>query len=297
MKGKTIRLYLVDGVSSGILTAEVINWTGKVLVAPRSSLPELSSRSEVKRTGVYAIVGPAPEQLAKDRVYVGEGDNVLTRLLAHDKDEAKDFWTRAVVVISKDENLTKSHGRYLESRLIQLAQQANRASLVNGTCPPVPRLPEPDVADMEYFLDQIQLVFPVLGMEFLQQKPTLSAVSGKVVSPQFEIHSVGTNAVAVQIGDEFVVLKGSTARKHGVDSWDSYRSLRDALIAEGKLVDDKDLDYYSFTDDVVFSSPSAAGAVVLARNCNGRQDWMIKESSMTYAQWQESQLEIGDQEQ
>ena len=43
MKGKTIRIYLVDGVPTGILTAEIINWTGKVIVAPRTKLAELVS--------------------------------------------------------------------------------------------------------------------------------------------------------------------------------------------------------------------------------------------------------------
>ena len=33
---------------------------------------------------------------------------MLKRLLHHNKDEAKDFWERTVVIVSKDENLTKS---------------------------------------------------------------------------------------------------------------------------------------------------------------------------------------------
>lgn len=154
MAGKTIRLYLVNGIPSGVLTAAIINWTGKIIVAPRSQLAVLASREEVKqRTGVYALVGPDPESPHRDRLYVVEGDYVLTRLTAHDKDEAKDFWTRTIVVISKDENLTKSHGRCLESRLINLLMQAGRAIVTNGTNPPTNPLPEPDVADMDYFLE------------------------------------------------------------------------------------------------------------------------------------------------
>ncbi|MEL7244316.1 MAG: DUF4357 domain-containing protein, partial [Cyanobacteria bacterium J06573_2] len=38
MKGKTIRIFLVEGTPNSILTAEIINWTGKVIVAPRSQL-------------------------------------------------------------------------------------------------------------------------------------------------------------------------------------------------------------------------------------------------------------------
>lgn len=115
--GRSVRLYLVDGSPTGILTAEIMNWTGHVLVAPRSRLAEALQRGEATRTGVYFLVGDDPEQPTKSRVYVGEGDIVAERIKSHAKDEQKEFWTRACLVTSKDLNLTKAHVRYLESRL------------------------------------------------------------------------------------------------------------------------------------------------------------------------------------
>ena len=32
------------------------------------------------------------------RTYIGEGDNVFKRLLRHNKNEAKDFWERTIVM-------------------------------------------------------------------------------------------------------------------------------------------------------------------------------------------------------
>jgi hypothetical protein len=63
--GKTIRIFLADGEPTGILLAEISNWTGKVLVAPRSQLDQLSKREEVRRTGVYLLVGPDPDDLSR----------------------------------------------------------------------------------------------------------------------------------------------------------------------------------------------------------------------------------------
>jgi len=114
-----------------------------VLVAPRSQLDQLSKREEVRRTGVYLLVGPDPGDPSRRLVYVGESDNVLKRLLSHNRKDAKDFWERTVVIVSKDENLTKSHVRYLESRLIKMAQDARRANLTNNTAPGRPRCPSP----------------------------------------------------------------------------------------------------------------------------------------------------------
>ncbi len=170
MTGRSIRIYLVEGDASGLLTAEVMNWSGKFVVAPRTMLKELAAREEVSRTGVYILVGPDPENPTQDMVYVGEGDNVFKRITAHDKDSDKEFWTRCALVISKDLNLTKGHVRYLESRIIEKGHASDRARLFNVTAPPLPPMPEPDAADMEGFLSHVELVLPVLGFDFLKPK-------------------------------------------------------------------------------------------------------------------------------
>ena len=53
--GKSIKLFLVDGSINGILTAEIINWTGHVLSAPRTKLLDLIQREECARTGIYFL--------------------------------------------------------------------------------------------------------------------------------------------------------------------------------------------------------------------------------------------------
>lgn len=86
--------------------------------------------------------------------------------------------------------------------------------------------------------------------------------------------------------------KGSTARKHGVDSWTSYRNQRADLVDNGKLVDGADPQLLVFADNVAFDSPSAAAAVVLAANVNGRTAWKTADGTTTYADWQERQLKL-----
>ncbi len=290
MAGRQIRIFLVNGNPNGILTAEIVNWTGAILVVPRSQLPEVAARREAVRTGVYCLVGPDPIAPNRDSVYVGEGDSVFHRLVAHSKDESKEFWTKAVICVSKDENLTKSHGRFLESRLIELIRRADRAALVNGTEPEQKTLPEADVSDMEYFLEQVQIVFPVLGLSFLQAVPAASRE--RIV---FESSEVGTRARAIESDGEFVVLKGSTARREGNPSWTSYKELREELVQIGKL---RPLngEYFEFADDVPFRSPSAAAAVIAGGNRNGRVTWRIEGTDQTYADWQDARLTAADEE-
>lgn len=295
MTGKTIRLFLAEGTPHGLISAEIVNWTGRVLIVNRSDLDKLAQRPEARRPGVYLLAGADPDKPSKERIYVGESENVLTRLVQHDRHGAKEFWTRTAIVISKDENLTKSHIRFLESRLIREARLAGRVVLDNGNEPDPPPLPEADVADMEYFLSQIRLLLPVLGFNLMQRLAWAEQTEGDEVredeSPLFEMTPIGLNAQMRIVGGEFVVLTGATARKEGHTRWTSYKGLRAQLVEDGVLVDSDNPEHYKFSSDYAFASPSAAAAVIYAGNQNGRLAWKHKETGRTYKDWQESRLE------
>lgn len=301
--GKSVRLFLVDGTSGGLLTAEIMNWTGHVVAAPRSDLATLVRRPEVSRTGIYVLLGDDPESLGGQSAYIGEGDDVGKRLHEHSRPEGKggkDFWDRAVVVTSKDTNLTKAHARYLESRLIELAADAKRARLMNSTNPPVINLPEADVSDMEYFISQVKIVLPVLGLNIFRataRKAPVATVDQQSTdgseSPVFEfkLAKAGIRAVAEEVDGEFVVKAQSVARRvwQGVD--DGYKRLRESLEQDGTLADSDDGKVKVFTHDQVFRSPSAAAAVIAGRSANGRVEWKVRGTRKTYAEWQSALLE------
>ncbi len=286
--GKTVRLYMADGKPSGLMIAEIINWTGQVYQIPRSQLGKLRDRSELEKTGVYVLAGVSETVQNKEKVYIGESDNVLKRLIKHEKEGEKDFWNRAIVIVSKDENLTKSHARYLEGRLLEISKSANRAEIENAAFPTEKFLPESEKADMEFFLAQMILIFPIMGLLFAKSLSKLQKPIPKTTT--FTFDSVGIHAIAQEIDGEFVVFKGSTARKKGTSSWMSYKGLRDQLVQEGKLIDSDNKDFYVFNENVGFSSPSGAASVVNAGNKNGRKIWKVKGTKKTYMQWQDEKL-------
>src|SRR5215208_6927092 len=134
-QGRTIRLFLVDGKPTGIMTAEIGNWSGKVVIGGRTDLPEIVKRPEGAKTGIYFLIGSDSTAPQRTKVYVGEGDSVSDRLKKHGLDRSKDFFDRVCIVVSKDENLTKAHARYLESRFIEIIKAAGRATLANAREP------------------------------------------------------------------------------------------------------------------------------------------------------------------
>jgi hypothetical protein len=298
-------LFLADGSPGGLLTAEIMNWTGHVVAAPRSDLAELLQRSETARTGIYILLGDDPETFGGTLAYLGEGDEVRTRLKQHARSEdqgGKDFWDRAIVLTSKDANLTKAHARYLESRFITLAQQASRSRLINGTAPPPLPLPEADVSDMEYFIAQAKIILPILGVNILRS--TAAAVSHAAAtapasppasSPVFELHlkKDGISATAREVDGEFTVLADSGARAAWTGVEHAYKVLHEKLVRDGAILPCPDGRTMRFARDQVFASPSAAAAVVVGRTANGRNDWKMQGSGVSFGDWQAQGIDQG----
>lgn len=308
-QGRSIRLFLVDGTPNGLLTAEIMNWTGHVLTGPRSKLSELVQRPECGRTGIYFLVGTDPDGDLRPLVYIGESDDVATRLKQHNRPEekgGKDFWEKVCLVTSKDQNLTKAHVKFLESLLIQNAGAMGRCKLANGTAHDYIGLPESDRADMAFFMEQIRTVLPVLGLDFLRStakpsshqqpepftpaQPELHPLA-RVENPRLKMEVKKHNIVAFaqELDGEFVVLEGSLARGEWIDLKHNYRHLYKQLCDEGVLVDDGN-GFKTFVRDYGFTSPSPAAAIVAGRAANGRMDWKVEATGQSYADWQDQQV-------
>lgn len=305
MGGKQLRLFLADGTPGGLTTLEITNWTGRLVSAPRSDLQRLLERDEPGRPGVYLLTGDDQSALDGVRCYIGEADAIETRLREHHGTRGKDFWTRVVIVTSKDDNLTKGHTRYLEARLITIATEAKRCTLDNSTAPGVPPLPEADISDMEFFIEQLQIALPVLGVNVLRRTravpgPPVATTAERVTSPIFELRipRTGITARAQQVDGEFTVLEGSqvavtvrekeTYASSTTAAYAAYRSLHQRLVDDGSIrVDGATA---ALTRDVVFSSPSTAGAIVSGRSCNGRQSWKTADGQ-TFGAWEERDLD------
>ena len=297
--GRTIQLFLVDGTPNGLRKATIHGWTGLIFVATTSTFAALTSRKELDRTGVYILAGPDPEQEGGTRAYIGSANSVQERI----KQSAvqRDFWEIAIAVTTSDDDLSKGHVEYLEARLIELAAQANWMALDNGNNPASQRrrLPEADQANMEQFLANLKIMLPVIGLDLLKPQPRAAALVATPVEQRtsgevkFEMrHKTGIRAQAVEEEGEFIVLEGSQALINTGHVQQSYGALKRKLIELGILVPATG-NLLVFAKPHAFSSPSAAAAVVLDRNSNGRTEWKVKDSKQTYHEWQQARVAIG----
>lgn len=262
----TVKIFLAQGSPTSVRTAELSNWTGKAVAGPRSQIEEILKREEANNPGVYFLTGVNPET-GRDKVYIGEAEIIRKRIKGHTE---KDFWKTIVFFVSKDENLTKAHIKYLEGKLIETAKSVGRFELENAQSSGS-HLPESDAADMDIFLFRMEQLLPILGQEFL--KPVVKQEVIKKSDLLFcEIKNL--KATGRQTDNGLVVLKDSEAVLEERPSTQKYQyaaNLRKTLLNENIL--EKRDDRLVFISDYEFSSPSAAAAVIHGGQANGLTSW------------------------
>jgi len=271
--GKKITLFLIDGDASGRIAAEISNWTGKIFKIPRTLIKDSANREELASTGIYFLFGKNPEDDAKDLIYIGEAESLIDRLRQHLS--SKEFWVEAVCVVSKDENLNKAHVKYLEKRLYELAQMAGRYTIENSTIPAKTAISEADQAEMEEFLENLKLIIPTVGYKVFEEIDKRQRPESHLQIRDYFIEAVrGANAKGFISEEGFVVKKDSIAALETAPAMvkSNYFKLREKLIADGILI--LESAGYRFTKDHLFSSPSAAAAIVMGRSANGRTEWI-----------------------
>jgi hypothetical protein len=271
MPSATLKIFLVFGDPKRLRIAELSNWTGKAVAGPRSEIERVLGRDETSTSGVYFLTGIDPVS-NNPAIYIGEAESIRDRIKVH---LGKDFWNQIVFFVSKDENLTKSHIRYLEGRLIEIANLAERAVLMNSQNSGS-KLPESDREDMEVFLEKMQQVLPALGVEVFVPTVSRQATEEKRELLSCKIKDIlatgylTPNGIVVLSGSQAVLYERTSAKKY---PW--------VLAHRNKLIEGKSLvvqnNILVFTKDVEFSSPSAAAAVIHGGSANGLLAWKTQD--------------------
>lgn len=271
---------MIDGTAYGPRLSEIGNWVGKAIYSPRASVNKIIHRPEFENPGIYCLKGDPTDEAFDEKIYIGEAENIKARLKQHLSDPNKDF-KELVFFVSKDELLTKTQIRYLESRLIQLAIEAKTAQIDNGNSPSLPTLHEADISDMEYFLEQIKLILPVMGFNFLisstvTQKDFTENDTKIEVRETYFIKTRSFDATMTETDQGYIVAKGSEGKKTLSNSCtETYRNMRRKLLETKIMIDNGDK--LVFAEDAIFSSPSAASNMILGRNSNGFTEWVNKD--------------------
>ena len=270
--GKSIELFLVNGTADSLITAELSNWNGKALKIPRIEVASCS-RDDIAQAGVYFLF--CKEDDGSNSVYIGEAENVKERLVQHLRDyqaeKEKYYWNTAVIFVGRD--LNKALIRYLENRFVEIARNSKRYLVLTKNTYRNTVMKESQIAVMEEFVDNVKILINALGYKVLE--PLLQTGTDAAVLDEEELYiSVGsTSATGIVTAEGFVVLKGSVVNeKTSAKSLSAgMKKLRDKIFADGKV------ENLTTTEDILFSSSSAAADFVLGYSASGPRTWKTKD--------------------
>lgn len=305
MKPRSINIFLLDGDPNGIRVAQIMMSTIQAIAFRRNKLGEVRKTfPEIERPGVYILIGEDESEPDCHLGYIGESEGIGARLATHNSNksgrDSKDFWTDTVVLISKDENLTKSHARYVEACLIRSTGNNPRWVLPNTKMPSgdAGKLPLPDRAAMDDFVDQTKTLVGALGWDLFREVRGKQTEAVHATEAHTSIaHLEGEKfffrgqdfsaEMKLSHSGDFVVLAGSKARVKTTSTIPRGTvALRKALLESGVLSEQED--FLVFTSNYSFSSPSAAAATVIGASTNGRILWKLPDGR-TYGDWEANQ--------
>lgn len=272
-RGKSINLYLMDGDVSGRIKCTLANWTGLAFKIPRTALDMCKDRDELKQTGVYFLFGK-DDTTDNSVVYVGQagirknGEGILNRLLEHNRNPKKDYWTEAIAITTSNDSLGPTEISYLEHRFCQLAIEANRYEVKNGNDPTPGNPSEEKQSELEEFIDYAKAIIGSLGHKvFLPLVASIGSDDGTMDSQELYCMRSGVHATGVRTADGFVVKKGSTLSDKLTKSCPEF-----AIKKREQYKNHIDKNYM-LLEDILFNTPSGAASFVCGASANGNIEW------------------------
>lgn len=263
--GKTVTTYLIDRDPKGTQYAFISNKICQMFVVPRSNLSYLNTQEKLQKPAFYILLGE--DESTKPQVYIGETENFKERVKDHDSKKA--FWQKALIFVSKDDDMTKVDVQYLEHKAITEAKKANAFILSdNKQIPKAPNLPEHQQDSMDEFFEDVKFLASFIGYNIFE-------ISQPKSEHLFYTKGRGRNAKGFYSSDGFTVLKGSIIAKTIVPSF-NWKNKREKMIQDytanenGVLV---------LTSDKTFSSPSTAADFCIGSSNNGWLVWKDKDGN------------------
>ena len=270
--GKTIELYLVNGNADSLIIAELSNWNGKAIKIPRKEVASCN-RDDITQAGIYFLF--CKEDDGVDSVYIGEAENVKERLMQHLRDSQSEkeeyYWNTAVIFIGRD--LNKALIRYLENRFVEIAKISNRYLILTKNTYRNTVLKESQKAVMEEFIDNVKILINALGYKVLESFAQADSLISKS-DDNILILSTGSAKASGKVTTEgFVVFKGAS-----INEKTSKKSLHQGMQRlRQKIIDSDKVKNYITTEDILFSSPSAAADFILGYSVSGPLTWKTKD--------------------
>lgn len=269
---KTIQIFLPSGDPTGVRIAEITTSVVRVIEFPRQELEAFLKMPEAKQVGVYLLFGE-DEESGSQQLYIGQSGELSKRLSQHN--QKKDFWSKAVAIVSLTNNLTQTHVLFLEWLALKEAKSVGRYQLENGNEGSKSYTPAPMEADCYEIFNVAKTLLGTLGHPVFKplteskEKQNDYFYCTRKLTGGTQIEGKG-----IMTDEGFVVLKGSVGSPVIPPQYVSKILPRDKFLKNGSVVIENNK--LVFIKDTLFKTPSGASNMLIGMSSNGWNDWKNK---------------------
>lgn len=201
--------------------------------------------------------------------------NVKERLVQHLRDyqseKEKYYWSTAVIFIGRD--LNKALIRYLENRFVEIARSSKRYLVLTKNTYRNTVMKESQIAVMEEFVDNVKVLINALGYKVLEPFAQVESSSTKTDDEILYLSTGSASASGKVTTEGFVVFVGAA-----INEKTSVKSLSAGMQKmRQKIFDSEKVVNLTTTEDILFSSSSAAADFILGYSVSGPQTWKTKD--------------------
>lgn len=217
--------------------------------------------NELEKPALYILLNRATKQ-----AYVGETDDFSKRIQQHII--KKGFWDEVLVFVDKNEDtISKTEVQYLEYLAYNKANDVKTFDISeNSQSPKLPHMNMMQRGKTDKFFQYVQFLTQFVGCDIFSEKK-----AQEETHHMFFCTRSGCNAKGYMEGEKFVVLAGSELRVGFRDSAKpAFIKQRNAFIAANC---DTKKGVPVLKQDIIFSSPSYASAMMVGGSSNGWHTW------------------------
>ena len=275
---KSVNMLLLDGTPNGRIKYSLANWSGVAYRLRREQFLSCKDLMLFRHNFVYVLIGGNREE--QTRIYVGYRSS---RTAANNLKELRDSldsefndWTTAVL-IGRQSELSVSEVQWLVKLLATGIANGADYRLMNESWETSRLLQQEQYCELDEFFENVKLLLSLMGLTAFERVSERGGMSNidYIVDPNeptLVMYYLGVRAFGKKTSCGFLLMKGSRIRR-GVTRTCPVKAVRQRE-QYASLVDARDY----LTEDIHFTSPSAAATFVAGANISGIREWTYEEN-------------------
>lgn len=274
----TVQTKLLDKTLEG---ARIIDMsygkTCQCFVLPRDGAIDVSKIDQsIKQYSFYILLGK--DKSGKPMAYIGQTNDFTNRV--NDHKLKKDFWDKALVFVSKTNDIYASEALYLEYLGWRKAKEVNNYKIDNDKNILEPSLPPHKKNDMELFFEEIMFLARFYGCDVFDAPKATKAILGEEFYIRMPKKYIQATVVYYPDTKKFILKKGSLiASAEGISCPPGASKKRDLIKSDKTIAQDNGIRILMLADyDITSEShlPSGPAAIITGTSTQGTTAFVDK---------------------